>query len=108
MKELIERLEDARGPNFDLDREIMYAVHNTPMRHRSFGDMPPAYSSSLDAAVSIVPDGWFWEAGYSRNVPHNARVASTNGSGGFVAECDSNRAIALCIAALKARFANGN
>lgn len=67
---------------------------------------PPKYSESIDAALTIVPEGFKWKCGYGRHVPHTAELRDYRDKpilGTFIGECDSNRAIALCIAALRAR-----
>lgn len=63
----------------------------------------PRYSESLDAAASLVPEGWFWQVkrgfGYEAIVWHAEYEDSNYGRGTITAPC------ALCIAALKARQA---
>lgn len=110
MKKLIEKLEKATSPDGGLDVMIAEAIglntwHGTTGGHASA--LP--YTSSLDAAMTLVPDDdHHWKCGYSRYVRHNAEVADLMhpDKGIFVGECDSSRAIALCIAALKARAAH--
>lgn len=63
----------------------------------------PHLTASLDAALTLVPAGLKWSCGFSKHVPHNAQVWTSTGY--YEGECDSNRAIALCIAALRARAA---
>ncbi len=72
----------------------------------------PQYSASLDAALTLVPEGFRWKLGYSRYVPCVAelvdyRVQMEPNLGTFVSECDSSHALALCAAALRARAALG-
>lgn len=55
MKRLIKRLEKAKGPNFALEQEIMWAVRRVKLTHRSPNDKPPAYTCSVDAAMSLLP-----------------------------------------------------
>lgn len=63
----------------------------------------PAYSTSVDAAASLVPLNYVWGCGFSRFVPHQAWVSSSvNAKGEFIGECDTTHALALCIAAVKA------
>lgn len=66
---------------------------------------PPLYTFSIDAALTLIPAGYRWRLGYSRNVPHVAELVDygQHAVGSFCGECDSNRAIAICIAALKSR-----
>ncbi len=112
MKNLIERLERATGPDRDLDIAIGEAVgaadHGWPAYHRPFKDWAKHYTASIDAALTLVPEGFRWKLGYSKNVPCVAsvvdyRIQMAPNVGSFDAECDSNHAIALCVAALRAR-----
>lgn len=130
LSSLIERLEKAEGPDRELDADIAAAVLGGeiqwlqtamtgdafPVRKypskdhiRGFGREPvQRYTSSIDAALTLVPEGFKWKAGYSRYVPHNAEIQDYRANpvlGVFVGECDSNRAIALCIAVLRAQAA---
>jgi len=56
--ELANRCEKIEGGSLDLDLAISKAV---------FPDLKvggvPAYTASLDAALMLVPDGWYWRAG---------------------------------------------
>ena len=129
LSSLIERLEKAEGPSRELDILIGYAVDlEADEGHMSFRNnfdicgmkqmlrmaesyqnvwstMLPRYTSSIDAALTLVPEGFKWKAGYSYLVPHNAEVRDYRDNpicGSFIGESDANRAIAICIAALKA------
>lgn len=140
MKELIERIESASGPDRELDAMIWASTVNGYIEGRSIwyndkgwvktavalgdgmvrerkrlGDPAdaPAYSASIDAAVSLVPEGWRWMAGH-REHPH-ARAYVENGAPAF-AGFGSRRnpdqlwfevtaatpALALCVASLRA------
>ena len=65
MKELIERLEDATGPDRELDAEIARLVTGrgvtvAPLsgpRYDGDGEPVPAYTASLDAALTLMPRG---------------------------------------------------
>lgn len=73
----------------------------------------PHYTTSIDAALTLVPDGMLWQVG---TVEGEAEVwwegepsYYTNKAVGesYAADGDTfNAALALCIAALKARLAN--
>lgn len=123
MKELIERLEQARGPNPELGRDVLLACGwrktntgyflgqlfhwSSPDRKTTFDD-DDFYrhdpTASIDAALTLVPEGWRadlyeydddqWHAGL--RIP-----------GLEVGTEDRARtlALALCIASLKARMA---
>ncbi len=87
MTDLIERLEQAAGPSRELDAEIwriaepdkyerecsfkgsVYAgtrfskAEKAAWIKRAAAHYAPPYSSSLDAAVTLVPPGFFWTCG---------------------------------------------
>lgn len=122
LQDLIARLEAATGPDRELDVKIIEAINpgsrwepyspkarikwlmdESGQRTICYGkDRIPNYTTSIDAALTLVPEGMGWEVGFGRYVPHIGTVWT--GKGKCVGECDSNRAIALCIAALKARL----
>lgn len=112
-EELIEALEKAEGPGIVFDAEIYCATHDDCERdgravilrcsdtgHKKTKFAPPAYTSSIDAALTLVPDGYRWLVHGSR---HGGKPGATMGIGkhSFVSE-HKFPAIALCIAALKA------
>lgn len=102
---LIERLEKAAGPDRSLERAIADVVGSvTP--YRGFpGDEPtgvvnfPHYTSSLDAAMTLVPEGYEW------SLTWEAEIARAEiGDPLLLMEGEAaTPAIAICIAALKAR-----
>ena len=123
-EELISALEKATGPDRDLDGEIAAAVWGAhteweqanytmdiylvvhwapPHPYAGMKEPCPAYTASIDAALTLVPDGARWCVG--RYVVPDGEEASE-----YAARVDGPRfydaaspAIALCIAALKAR-----
>lgn len=128
---LIERLEKATGPDRELDADIArllgYRILTTL---RVFGRQQmcteeawntpgsstldlPHYTSSLDAALTLVPEGGAIRIQNYREVNYSdLRLPTKDFSAAFVwVEIDTSRfgrfgatlAIALCIAALKAR-----
>lgn len=66
---------------------------------------PPNYTESIDTALLLLPEWHRWKMGCGRYVQYIAEVQGTKRphEGWYVGECDSSPAIALCIAALKAR-----
>lgn len=57
---LAERVMGLTGPCIATDHEIAQAVRDLPaFRPRYTLNGPPAYTASLDAAMSLVPEGWF-------------------------------------------------
>lgn len=138
MRELIERLEKAAGPDRELDAEIAAHLQIVPEFDRSIirqdvtlrfvpndggigrvrvycsasplplhGRAVPSYTSSLDSALSLVPEGCFWSCGgpdntlITRPKPWaeiwQGKASEWKGEG-------ATPAIALVIAALKARL----
>jgi len=125
---LIERLSAATGPDRELDAEISAHLHGGIPSHqaeqawkRSYsagyvhravpggGFHAPHYTGSIDAAVRLVPEG-------EKYRPHKVILAVSQSGTRFSTVLDSwqwgkivghgsNYAIALCIAALKARAA---
>lgn len=125
MADLIEQLERATGP----DRELDLAIWNLVFPDDINPVAPvPAFTGSIDAALALVPeggrllelgqwqdggrpDGWFaqvtawlrdgefgWlDKGFSYGVPEQGATQKP--------KLAPNGAIALCIAALKARSA---
>lgn len=117
LDDLIARLEAATEGSDELDREIATAcgIAWSPDEDGNFGGyniLPRRckFSRSLDAALTLVPEGWEWFIG-------GATFKHTDGSGEaqlFGHESEERKdeaylivakapALALCIAALKAR-----
>lgn len=102
-EELIEALEKATGPCIMLEQEISiwrYAQEGLPAP-----PIPRPYTASLDAALSLVPEGWEWivfGAG-GADVWHVGNDAVLHRIDETYA---ATPAIALCIAALRAREAS--
>lgn len=114
MEELIKRLEAATGPDRELDIAIDRALFPESYARPSDPtpvDLPedfgkdamsmmmhpaPAYTASIDAALTLVPEGARWDVQRDRT----AAFASIDGV--TTGRC-ATPAIALCIAALRAR-----
>lgn len=102
MTDLITRLESADGPSRELDAEIAVVCgidigrsKGDPNDHRL-----PAYTASIDAALTLVPEGRhteieIWTDGRGR--------AEFNGVGTTCGAWGRTPALALAAAALKAR-----
>ena len=120
MDDLIKMLEAAEGSNRELDERIMDAVYGPREVHLNLGGqqttawkirpgvwmgIAPEGTRSLDAALTLIPEGFEWmiRGGWAKlwrpSPDFEARI-DWEGSG-------ATPAIALCIAALKARY-NGN
>jgi hypothetical protein len=127
LEELAERVEKLTGPCREADEDIARAVGYVPARGSNVeiayghfyvdadGDYigaPPKFTASLDAAMTLVPEGWFladlglWRSG----APTRTWAATLK----LDPQCDervhtSNKpsaAIALCTVALRARAAS--
>jgi hypothetical protein len=118
MKDLIERLGKAEGPDRELDGDIFAAAggaaweeayrlaqepcgcpHDVAVRDAK-SRYSPRYTASLDAALSLVPEGWIWDVastGCAWTMPEGALGWHVSISG------PRSPALALCIVALKAR-----
>lgn len=100
MDELIERLTKATGPDQELDRAIHIALEGNTV--------VPQYTASIEWALTLVPNGWSVDLSmHPGNVGNHARVYNE----GLTSEPSEifhgtkPPALALCIAALKARAA---
>lgn len=97
--DLIDRLQKAERPDRALDWEIH--CRDGLEGVGAYGDHP-SYTASIDAAVTLVPDGHGWHV----SGDGTARVWNADRAFyGLHANKDINRKppIALCIAALRAR-----
>ena len=119
MTDLIARLEKLTGPDREVDAEIFAEITGnvrsqdywrfTGLRTKGEADdvafsayckyRALRYTASLDAALSLVPEGWEWELSWLAGV-----AAAKIGDPLLYLEGEAKTpAIALCIAALKAR-----
>lgn len=121
MDDLIAKLEAATEGSRELDVEIVFALYpESVYRPQCVGDEPifwsepyykrecPAFTTSLDAALTLVPEGQGWgvlagEPG-TDGVFHNAYVTKPRDVPLQSGPCRTP-ALALCIAALNARAA---
>jgi len=94
---LIARLEVATGP----DRAIDWEIHLRDGLNGvgSYGGHP-AYTESIDATLTLVPDNWSWRVG---NLPSGRGFADLGTQKSLQGIEGATPAIALCIAALRAR-----
>jgi hypothetical protein len=95
MKDLIEKLEKATGPDRGLEYEMFAKLVEPILDHD-----PPYYTASIDDALTLVPEGaqWVVMSKGKTGSPPSAVVGARHDNG-------ATSAIALCIAALKARIA---
>lgn len=99
---LATRCELAEGPNYEID----YAVAKLLDKWELGGTQqpkPPRFTGGLDAAASLVPEGWGYRVWVSENRQHASATVDTShpiNRAGF-GECTSP-ALALCAASLRA------
>lgn len=108
MLDLIAQLEQAEGPSRELDKAIARHLGWTPNtegrwhRTAAISDRSidlPRFTSSLDAALTLIPPGARWvlySDGHAYVGPDNEPTAEW---------CGYTPALALCVAALRARAA---
>jgi hypothetical protein len=122
LADLIALLEAATRPDSDLDKRVFAYVDGwsyplvgaaiQEFKERMRWDGETRYTASLDAALTLVPEGWEWAAGADLRLFHGAAAwarvfpvgEQQRGTGNCLAAAP---ALALCIAALKARAADG-
>ena len=117
MNDLIKRLEEATEWSRELDADIYEAMGNTvfraygvmPVRDKDLGPIP-AYTFSLDTAVTLVPDSFDWTI---RNLSNKLFLAACadprdDGNPWITPAVKPTPALALCIAALRARLVMEN
>jgi hypothetical protein len=117
LADIIERLEKAPGPDPLLDGDIGWAVNEWIneggfwRRHKVTGARErftycgwPLYTHSIDAALTLVPEGWEWSLSYE------AGKYCCEAGDPLIGLCSEAPipAIALCIAALRARMVTDN
>jgi len=121
--DIIERLEKAEGPSRELDAEIWERLGLVDEKHcarwramdgrkdltreRFVRAWAPEFTESLDAALTLVPEGWSWKLvhephdGLYRVVMRQAPRLEIVALAYVVTK--ATPALALCLAALKAR-----
>jgi hypothetical protein len=122
---LADRCEAATGPDRELDVEIVYGLYPDIGNYagQCIGDDPifwhepyrkqpcPHFTASLDAAMTLVPEGLDFGCGRGIDTELGANKAVCHawvgeGEGDLVFA--ETVALALCAAALKARAAQGD
>ena len=111
MDELIKRLESATEGSRELDAAIIMSGLHVSMPDDPVG-WPPKFTTSIDAALTLVPAGRPWSiTQQSSGVGYFADIAIKDDDGWWF-EADGpgseapTPALALCIAALRARSAS--
>jgi hypothetical protein len=109
LSELAERCEQATGPDVQLDRDIFEASEIVPDRAHGLVYPHYAFSASLDAALTLVPegDGRWPQVEYIGPNPNNVgqghRWRIWFVTGRISGQSKATAALALCAAALRAR-----
>lgn len=126
--ELIARLEAASGPERELDAAIVAELNNATVRRYpptdDFGPRDrwqfwsrdgahflgsegkfkvPAYTASLDAALSLVPEGWAFQLLYEPDATKGQQALVWPPGKSMPLSSAPTPALALCIASLRAR-----
>lgn len=119
--DLIERLEAAGWPDRELDAEIApimglrivdegHQIGRVCYDANNHGVPLPRYTASIDAALTLVPEGWTYEGRQGPSGFPHIWTLSTIKSGDVRYTTVTGRArstaLALCIAALRAREAD--
>lgn len=100
---LIERLEAASGPDRTLDGAIQRAMGQDWPIHFSGCGVANAFSTSIDAAMTLVPEGWHTFLATEDRHSHSWGWELRGGFGQKAHGRAPTPALALCIASLKAR-----
>ena len=111
-QKLSARVEALEGPERGIDAQIHFAVREGI--GCGMAQDAPRYTASLDAAMSLVPQGCGWIAGWGQVLPDEpmggAHITAHSVFAGYdvandvIAEGEAvTPALALCAAALKAR-----
>jgi hypothetical protein len=95
--ELAERCEKATGPDFDLS----FAIWQAAIEPIAPSSRQPDYTASLDAAMTLVPEGA--ELVTLVLINSAGRMPSAGIDGGEHISHAATPALALCAAALRAR-----
>lgn len=105
--ELIAALKKATGPCALLDADIWREIGRPDMRTHHGRRCILCYTDSIDAAMTLVPEGKRWRVS---SVPKHGYAGASVSNGSILATATQEweghhfiPAIALCIAALRAR-----
>jgi len=112
IESLTAKLEGATKPSKALDKSIAKAFGTFEIRREFCGGMEadewefyPNYTASLDAAMRLVPEGCEAYVTRIRSGRGKAFVGPNGCQNEFLIPIHATPALALCIAALKARLA---
>ena len=107
MLELIERIEALEGPDREVDALIWFECIGKADGWEYDGHQRKPYTASLDAAMTLVPEGWSGLFGFQGTHDYieergHAHIQTIVGEKEACAEA-ATPALALCAAALRAR-----
>jgi len=127
LEALAGRVEALEGPDMQADADICRAIGYEVKYHRGepqpyYEPTPgyswsrvPSYTASIDAAMTLVPEGFYWEVArgvkrrdlgpYWANCYNDEMLAKMIDGDPVIPGCTP--AIALCCAALRARLMEG-
>jgi hypothetical protein len=104
---LAERCERAAGPLRELEMDIHDAIlgrDHTPNSFQTDGSRIARYTASLDAAMTLVPEGLVWSLNTFGNPSKaSAYVMNEQGEQWRCNDYPATPALALCAAAMRAR-----
>ncbi len=112
MADLADRIEAATEGSRELDAEIALAIgwqncipcDFNGIKHRMGGILnAPPFSRSVDAALSLVPEGWDWATGSNGANRGHSLLASRDDTDREIEADAATPALALCAAAIRAR-----
>jgi hypothetical protein len=114
-------IERAEGPSRELDAEILASLGTHVLEKRERDKKKwwykvggrqyerirpgiPRYTSSIDAALTLVPEGWHWMAATAEGdfIRGTASVRDRDGGPSFTSAA-ATPALAICAAALRAK-----
>ena len=107
MTDLIARLEEAAEGSHRLDAQIAGAVSVAILMDEDWSHTGPHYTTSIDAALTLVPEGWYVSIAYQdhndANYSWNVAIVRKGQAASAESGPRNSFALALCIAALRAR-----
>lgn len=117
MADLIARLEAATGADRELDAEIALEAGWIQVGEAGTWALPgepdiyapscPRFTASVDAALTLVPEGWLWRLGFNGTehcfTAHPPMAMLKTPEWNYVEDKHKIDALAICLAALRAR-----
>lgn len=114
LAELVERLVGASSGKTALDEAVFEIAHGRSVQHSDYWNgLPPSYTISVDAALTLIPAGWRTDTVYEyRDCSKWVWALRRKDEGDLAREKQvgaagtaATAALALCVAALRARLA---